>query len=233
MDVSELILFEDEDVIAINKPHNLLIHPSYYARNIKEESLIEMLRRQISDSIVPLHRLDRKTSGVILFARNATIAKEYQDELFTKNTIHKTYIAIVRGFISEEGKVDSPIRKDETTVYKEALTHYKKLAQIELDIPVHPYSTARYSLVQLTPTTGRMHQLRKHMNKISHPIVGDYKHGDRFHNRMFEQEFDCHNLFLHASEIQYTNPKTKKPITISASLSANWKSVFGKFDWKI
>jgi len=100
-----------------------------------------------------------------------------------------------------------------------------------VDIPVHPYENARYSLVKLTPTTGRMHQLRIHMNKISHPIVGDYKYGDRFHNRMFENEFDCNNLFLHAHQLEFTHPITTKKIAITANLPNDWHKIFRKFNW--
>ena len=102
-----------------------------------------------------------------------------------------------------------------------------------LDIPVHPYKTSRYSLVKLTPATGRMHQLRIHMNKISHPIVGDYKYGDRFHNRMFENEFDCNNLFLHAHSLHFKHPITKNNIAIEAILPNDWMYIFRIFDWSV
>jgi len=107
------------------------------------------------------------------------------------------------------------------------------LQKIQLNIAVHPYEFSRYSLVKLLPETGRMHQLRIHMNKISHPIVGDYKYGDRFHNRMFENEFNCNNLFLHANSIEFLHPISKNEINVNAPLPADWNKVFKNFNWKV
>lgn len=224
------ILFEDSHIIIVNKPNNVLIHNSYYSRNIKDDTLLDLLFQQFGFNFYPVHRLDRKTSGVLVLAKKKEHVSIFQ-ALFNNNKIEKNYIGIVRGFIEEPKLIESPVKNPDTKLYKEAETFCEPLFTKKIAIPVHPYDGSRYSLVKLKPTTGRMHQLRIHMNKISHPIVGDYKYGDRFHNRMFEQEFNCHNLFLHASTIKLKHPVTNENIVVHASLPSDWLTIFKSFDW--
>lgn len=224
------ILFEDNHIVIVNKPNNVLIHNSYYARNIKDETLLDLLFAQFGCHFYPVHRLDRKTSGVLMLAKHKGDVSAFQ-EMFNANQIQKTYLGIVRGFVDLDLLIDSPVKNPDTRVYKDAETFCEPICTKLLDIPVIPYENSRYSLVKLTPATGRMHQLRIHMNKISHPIVGDYKYGDRFHNRMFENEFDCENLFLHAYSLHFTQPITKEKIGLNASLPNDWGKVFKLFDW--
>lgn len=226
------IVFEDDYMVAVNKPNNFLIHQSHYARNIKEPTLLEFLEQQLGFLLYPVHRLDRKTSGIILLAKQKEFVAQFQ-VLFNQNEIHKTYYAIVRGFSPATGKIDTPVKNDDTGVYKDALTNYTTSQNIELDIPVTPYEKSRYSLIKLVPETGRMHQLRKHMNKINHPIVGDYKYGDRFHNRMFETEFNCNYLFLHAYKIAFTHPLTHQKMCLTAEFPLDWLLIFNVFNWNI
>ena len=225
------IVYEDDFVIAANKPNNFLIHNSHYARNITEKTLIDALQEQLNYPVYPIHRLDRKTSGIILLAKQKEFVALFQN-LFNSNAVTKTYYAIVRGFSPATGKIDSPVKNDDTGIYKDALTNFKTISSIELDIPVHPYDKSRYSLVELTPKTGRMHQLRKHLNKISHPIVGDYKYGDRFHNRMFETEFNCDYLFLHAYSLKFNHPLSHQNLQLSANFTLDWQRIFDEFNWK-
>ncbi|MDV7188293.1 pseudouridine synthase [Lutibacter sp. TH_r2] len=225
------VLFEDDYCIVVNKPNNVLTHYSYYSRNIKTDILVDILKVQFGFELYPVHRLDRKTSGVILLAKNKKYISEFQ-ELFTSQNIVKKYIAIVRGIVSNKTTIDSPVKNPDTKVYKNALTICKSISSIELNIAVHPYNSSRYSLIELTPKTGRMHQLRIHMNKISHPIVGDYKYGDRFHNRNFENNFDCHNMFLHAYLLKFKHPFTAEELIIKASLPLDWKKIITEFKWK-
>jgi tRNA pseudouridine65 synthase len=226
------ILYEDDYIIIVNKPNNILIHNSYYARNIKEPTLLDLLFEQLNHHFFPVHRLDRKTSGVLLLTKNKTTVSLFQ-ELFNSNSIQKTYLSIVRGFIDKTIKIDTPVKNPETMAYKEANTYCEPLLTKSLNIPVKPFDTSRYSLVKLIPTTGRMHQLRIHMNKISHPIVCDSKYGDRFHNRMFEEQFNCNNIFLHAYTLNLKHPITQKQLTINAELPTDWYTIFNKFKWKI
>lgn len=226
------ICFEDEYVLAVHKPNNVLVHHSAMARNQSDEkSLIQLLFDEYQLPFYPIHRLDRKTSGIILFAKRKVLVAPFQ-ELFVTNQIQKTYFGLVRGHISESGKIDTPVKGRDANVHKEALTYFKCLKMVELEIPVHPYAISRYSLVELTPKTGRLHQLRIHLNKISHPLIGDPKYGDRFHNRMYESEFDCSNLFLHAKQLEFIHPFTDEKLLITADFPNNWNTVFKVFGWK-
>ena len=226
------IVFEDDYIVAVNKPNNFLIHQSHYARNIKEPTLLEFLEQQLGFPLYPVHRLDRKTSGIILLAKQKEFVATFQ-ELFNQNEIHKTYYAMVRGFSPAVGTIDTPVKNDDTGVYKDALTNYTTSQSIELDIPVTPYEKSRYSLVKLCPETGRMHQLRKHLNKINHPIVGDYKYGDRFHNRMYETEFNCMYMFLHAYKMEFTHPLSAQKMCLTAGFPIDWLLIFNIFNWNI
>lgn len=217
--------FEDEYYLAVNKPNNVLIHHSYYARNEQEPTLVEIVEKQFG-KYYPIHRLDRKTSGVLLFAKQkedvAPIANQFEN-----NTTSKLYKALVRGFVDQEGKIDSPVKNDKG-VYKEALTYYRLNDTFHIDIPVQPYPTSRYSFVDFMPKTGRMHQLRIHANKISHPIIGDHRYGNRHHNKMFEEVLGLSNLFLHAQQLTFFHPILEKEISITAELPAFWEEAFKK-----
>lgn len=217
------ICFEDEYVLVVNKPNNVLVHHSGMAKNQQDEkSLVQLLFDIYQLPFYPVHRLDRKTSGLVVFAKQKEYVSVFQ-ELFVTNQIQKTYYGLVRGYIAENGVIDSPVKGRDALVYKEALTHYKQLQNFELAIPVGPYPTSRYSLVELQPKTGRLHQLRIHMNKISHPLIGDPKYGDRFHNRMFEEKLKSDKLFLHAKELEFVHPYTQKNQLITADFPEHWQ----------
>ncbi|MFD1553428.1 pseudouridine synthase [Putridiphycobacter roseus] len=218
-------VFEDAWFKIINKPSNLIVHHSNYARNLDEVSLCQWVNKEAGKSLHPIHRLDRKTSGLIIFAKDKTVIPKMQT-LFAEHKITKQYVALVRGFVTEAGSIDSPIRADEAIEYKEAFTAYKPLHSFEVPIPVQPYDAARYTILSLKPTTGRMHQLRKHMNKFSHPIIGDPKYGNRHHNHMFIEKFACSNLFLHAKTLSFIHPITERPLVINAKFPAFWENVF-------
>ncbi|MFK8039534.1 MAG: pseudouridine synthase [Crocinitomicaceae bacterium] len=224
------IVYEDEWLKVVNKPSNLIVHHSKYARNLDETSLCQLVNENEAEAKShPIHRLDRKTSGLIIFAKDKSIIPLFQD-LFDQQKIQKTYIALVRGFVDTEGTLDYPIRADEETVYKTAETVYKTIHQFEIQIPVSPYPTARYSILELSPKTGRMHQLRKHMNKFSHPIIGDPKYGNRHHNHMFIEKLGISNLFLHAKTLEFIHPKTLKLIKINAPFPGFWQQFSSAFN---
>jgi tRNA pseudouridine65 synthase len=224
------IIYEDDSIVVVNKPNNILVYASYFARNIKDDDLVTLLKEQTERELYPIHRLDRKTSGILLLAKEKEFVKDYQQQ-FENNLVQKQYYAVVRGHCPSNGIIDTPTKNAETGKYKEALTEYETLETIELDIPVHPYEKSRYSLVKFTPKTGRMHQLRIHANKISHPIVGDYQYGDRFHNRMFENEFNWNNMFLHAGELSIKQPNNGEQLLFKSSFPDDWDQLFKNFNW--
>jgi tRNA pseudouridine65 synthase len=232
------VLYQDDDVIAINKPEGWLVHRSWLDKN---ETIVVMqtLRDQIGQHVYPIHRLDRPTSGVLIFALSSDIAR-FLSEQFASKQIEKTYHAIVRGYLDGEAIIDYPLveeldkiadkfaNKDKPA--QDAVTFYKGLSKIELPIEVGKYKTARYSFVELKPQTGRKHQLRRHLKHIFHPIIGDSKHGDLHQNRAFTQYFGVKRLMLHASTVKIVHPITQKPITIHAKLSDDWLTVLKDFN---
>jgi tRNA pseudouridine65 synthase len=221
------VVFEDEALIVVNKPNNLLVHSSYYARNIKEPALIDQLSAQVNAKLYPVHRLDYKTSGCIVLAKSSELAAQLQKQ-FENNTIKKTYIALLRGYVNEEGLIETPVKNPESGKYKEAKTYYSKIDSIEVDIPVQPYDKSRYSLVEFCPETGRMHQLRIHANKISHPIIGDHKYGNRHHNKMFKEVLGFDLMFLHAYQLSVEHPITGEYIQFKAYPSVKWNLALEK-----
>lgn len=225
------IIHQDEYCILVNKPNNMLVHHAYHSRNnIDEESLLQLLENQLRKKVYPIHRLDRKTSGIILLSTKKEYVAKFQ-VLFTTNQIKKIYYGVVRGFTPDQMIIDSPVKGRDATVYKEAETHLKLLEQITIDIPVKPYKSSRYSLVQLSPKTGRMHQLRIHMNKISHPLINDAKYGDKNHDIMYHLQFEWKNLFLHAGSLEFIHPFTNKTLKLISSFSNDWIQLFKKFNW--
>jgi tRNA pseudouridine65 synthase len=218
------ILFEDDYCLAINKPSNMLVHHSFSARNLKTtQSLMEHLTHR-NISAYPIHRLDYKTSGVILLSKNQAHVSAFQ-ELFNQQNITKKYIALLRGFVDDFGTIDSPV-KNEKGQYKEALTHFELIKTFHLNFTIAPYQTARYSLVNFFPKTGRTHQLRIHANKIAHPIIGDPRYGNRHHNHYFENELGITNLFLHAQQLNFTHPFTGSSISTQADPPAFWEMFY-------
>jgi tRNA pseudouridine65 synthase len=225
------ILYKDRYCIIVTKPNNVLVHHAYHSRNkINEKSLIQLIEGQLGFKFYPIHRLDRKTSGIILLASKKEYVSKFQ-ALFTNKEIRKIYYGVVRGYSHESKIIDSPVKGRDALVYKEAETHLKRLDKIELNIPVKPYYTSRYSLVELKPITGRMHQLRIHMNKVSTPLLNDAKYGDKNHNTMYEEQFGWKNLFLHAACLDFTHPFTNQKLILQSSFSDDWVQLFKKFSW--
>lgn len=229
--MSVTVIFEDEYILCVCKPNNMLVHHAHHSRNVVEEtSLLQDVFNERGIKVYPIHRLDRKTSGIILLAKEKDYVSKFQD-LFTSNEIEKKYYGIVRGFSPETKVINSPVKGRDANIHKEALTNLQTLAKITLDIPVKPYDSSRYSLVELLPKTGRMHQLRVHANKISHPLIGDPKYGDKNHNLMFEKEFGCSNLFLHAGQLKFNHPFTNEQLILTAEFPKDWLDIFKQFSW--
>ena len=226
------IIYQDEYCLVVSKPNNVLVHHAHHSRNKSDEaSLLQLLESQLGQRFYPIHRLDRKTSGILLLATKTEYVSRFQ-ELFTSHNIQKTYYGIVRGFSPASKVIDSPVKGRDADVYKEAETHLRTLEKITLDIPVKPYDSSRYSLIQLSPKTGRLHQLRIHMNKISYPLINDAKYGDKNHDLMYEQEFGWKNLFLHAGSLAFIHPFTDEKLLLKAGFPDDWVSLFDRFEWK-
>ncbi|WP_316821754.1 pseudouridine synthase [Pedobacter gandavensis] len=216
------IVYQDDYLIAINKPHGLLVHRSSIASDATEFAL-QMLRDQIDKYVSPVHRLDRKTSGLLLFAfdKETEIAMHQQ---FQQAKVEKKYLAILRGFAPDSAEIDYPLAKENGNM-QEAFTAFVTLQRAELEMALGKHPTSRYSLVEATPTTGRMHQLRRHFAHIFYPIIGDRKHGCNKQNRFFKAEWDMTTMLLHASELKFEHPVTKETIHLKAKVQDEFKRV--------
>lgn len=224
------ILYRDAQTIAVDKPAGMLVHRSWIAEE-DEVFLLQTLRDQIGQRVYPIHRLDRPTSGVMLFALSSEAARAMCG-VFELREVTKEYLAIVRGYTDEEGHIDYPLREEPHKPEQQAVTDYTRLATVELPFPVGRYSTSRYSLVRVTPVTGRMRQIRKHFHHIFHPLIGDTSHGEGRHNRLFREQFDCHRLLLHAHRLTLQLPHRSSPLTIEAPLPAEYIRLFAAFGWQ-
>lgn len=222
------ILYRDEYLIAINKPHGLLVHRSAIAMDAQEFAL-QMLRNQINQWVNPVHRLDRKTGGILLFALNKEV-EVLMHQLFANNLVSKKYLAIVRGHTPDAEEVNYPLRK-ENGVLQEAVTFYRTLKRAEIDVALGAHSTSRYSLVEASPQTGRMHQLRKHFAHINHPIIGDRPHGCNKQNKLFKETWDMTTMLLHASELSFKHPLTERDINVEARTQDEFKRVMEVMGW--
>jgi tRNA pseudouridine65 synthase len=234
------ILYQDKWLVAINKPSGLLVHKSMIDKN-EIYFAMKILSNQIGQWVYPIHRLDKPTSGVLLFALDSNTAKIMSEQFQTK-TIEKTYVAVVRGYIKDDGVIDYPLSvkldkiADKDKKPKEAqsaITHYKSLGKVEIDYAVGKYEKTRYSLVELRPKTGRKHQLRRHMKHLSHHILGDTKYGRGEHNKLIRKEFNCHRLLLHAKRLTFKHPKSEKMIKLEAKLDDTFNNILKLFSWSL
>lgn len=222
------ILYQDEQLVAINKPHGLLVHRSSIAADASEFAL-QLLRDQLNRHVYPVHRLDRKTAGVLLFALDESTHKIMQS-YFAERTIGKKYLAIVRGYTDDCGEIDYPLRKENGTL-QDAFTRYTTLYRTELPIAFGKHNTVRYSLVEVVPETGRMHQIRKHFAHIFHPIIADRTHGCNKQNRFFTEQWDMNTMLLHALSLTFEHPYSKQKITIKAPLFDEFERVIEIMGW--
>ena len=235
------ILYQDAHLVAINKPSGLLVHKSMIDRH-EIYFAMKMLRDQLGQWVYPIHRLDKPTSGVLLFALDSETAK-LMSEQFSAHTIQKTYLAIVRGYTEKEGFIDHALTEkldkiaDKKTQQdkeaQEAQTEYRRLATVEIPHAVGRYENTRYSIVELLPKTGRKHQLRRHMKHISHHILGDTKYGRGEHNKLIRELYNCNRLLLHASKLEITHPYTHEKLVFEAPLDGMFTKILKEFGWSL
>jgi len=218
------VIYRDDFLVAIDKPSGLLVHRSRLAAGETRSALNE-LGEQLGREVHPCHRLDRPTSGVLLFALDrGSLAKV--NAAFQRREVRKVYYAMVRGWSDREGTVTAPLSSGDGRAEKrEARTAYSTLSRYEIALPLGRYESARFSLVELRPETGRTHQLRRHMAHLRHPIIGDTRHGDGNQNRFARQQLGCHRLMLHAGLVELKHPETGEALKIAAPLPDDFKGV--------
>lgn len=229
-------LYRDQWLLAVHKPAGLLVHRSPIDKHETEFALQYARALNGGEHVYPVHRLDRPTSGVLLFARDPETARLVGQAMMA-GEVEKTYLAMVRGWAPETGVIDHPL-KDEPEdrrlrgteqPVREALTHFRRLATTEIPVAIERYPSSRYSLVELYPKTGRKHQLRRHMKHINHPIIGDANHGRGRHNRYFTERFGEGRLMLAATRLSLKHPVTGEPLTLVSSPQQNFLRVLEIF----
>ncbi|QPB42439.1 tRNA pseudouridine(65) synthase TruC [Rodentibacter haemolyticus] len=234
------ILYQDEWLVAVNKPAGMLVHRSWLDTH-ETQFVMQTLRDQIGQHVFPIHRLDRPTSGVLLFALNRETAN-LMCRQFEQKTVKKSYLAIVRGYVQGNGRIDYPLKirldkiadkfSEEDKVPQEAVTDYESIKIVEMPYSAGRYTTSRYSLLRLMPHTGRKHQLRRHCKHIFHPILGDTQYGDLHQNRALAENTGGKRLFLHAETLRFKHPIwERKEIIIQAPLDEQWQNLMKIFGW--
>jgi tRNA pseudouridine65 synthase len=223
------VLYADAALIAVHKPSGLLVHRTTLDPRAAEWALQSARRQAGGARLYPVHRLDRGTSGVLVFARSREAHRALSAE-FAAHEVRKTYLALVRGWPASEGCIEEPLARiidvpgspRASGELQAARTSYRRLATVELAVRVDRYPTSRYALVELAPLTGRRHQLRRHMRKLDHPLIGDTTYGHGRHNRLFRSEFGVQRLLLAAVELTLTSPATGATVAIAAPLAADF-----------
>lgn len=233
------VLYQDQHLIAINKPTGWLVHRSWLDRH-ETRFIMQTVRDQIGQYVFPVHRLDKPTSGVLLMALSSEVACLLAQQ-FEHHAIEKKYHAIVRGYVNAADIIDYPLTEEKDKIANKyaskisqpqaCITHYSPLARVECAIEIGRYPTSRFSLLALQPKTGRKHQLRRHMAHIRHPIIGDTTHGDLRQNRGVAHHFATNRLMLHASYLSFKHPITGDKLQLTANWDDAWMNLLSQFGW--
>ncbi|MCP1727714.1 tRNA pseudouridine65 synthase [Natronospira proteinivora] len=224
------ILYQDDYLVAARKPADILVHRTALARD--RVFMLQSLRDQLGRTLYPVHRLDRATSGVIVFALDSRSAHQL-NQAFSEQQVHKQYLAIVRGWPPAQGEINRPVKDDDRAEHRPALSRYRRLAQCELPVPNRRYPTSRYALLELEPMTGRRHQLRIHCERMAYPIIGDTTHGDGEHNRIFREHLGIRRLLLHARTITLPHPaESTRRLTVSCPPGDQFIDAMIGLGWK-
>ncbi len=221
------ILYQDEALVAIDKPAGLLVHRTGLDAG-ETRFAVQLLRDQIGQPVWPVHRLDKGTSGVLLFALDAAAARALT-RAFEAGAVHKTYQAWVRGWPPDAGLIEHPLarlsddaRGSRTIDVQPARTHYRVLERLTLPLPDRGFAHTRVALLALTPETGRRRQLRRHCKHMAHPIIGDATHGKGPLNRAVAALLGAQRLWLHASELALEHPVSGRALGLQAPLGPEW-----------
>lgn len=208
------ILYQDDDMVVIHKPSGLSVHRGW---DRERDVALQRLRDQIGRHVYPVHRLDRATSGVLLFALHPRAARSLQ-ESFAEQRVVKRYLLLVRGIPPQDGVIDHPVPKSRGGERVPAVTEYRRLDTFE-----------RYALVEARPRSGRLHQIRRHFKHLSHPLIGDVRYGKGDHNRLFRQRFELHRLALHARHLEVPHPSSGLAMQFEAEvpedLAGPWRKM--------
>jgi len=233
------ILYRDDDVVAVHKPPGLMVHRSELDRR-ETRVAVQLLRSQLGRRVFPAHRLDRGTSGVLLFAFDSRTAARL-GQAFESRAIEKRYLAVVRGWPEPTGSIEHPLRRladgkdvpDAHAPRQDARTDYRRLACGEVPIPSRHHDTTRVALLEVSPHTGRQHQIRRHLKHISHPVLGDATYGKGPLNRAFARLFGTGQLLLACADLHLAHPAHGRPLRLHAPLEPAFAALCAKLGWSL
>lgn len=221
------LLYRDEHLVAIDKPAGLLVHRTQLAAH-EGEAALQRLRDQLGRPVWPVHRLDRGTSGVLLFALSADMAAQL-GAMFEQGQMDKRYLALVRGWPgADAGLVDHPLARDPELPSAgqpllEAQTRWRVLERLEWPLASDPrFATTRAALLEAEPLQGRRHQIRRHLKHIAHPILGDATHGKGPLNRSVAAHLGSSRLWLHAQQLAFAHPTSGAALRLQAAPGPEW-----------
>ena len=225
------ILYQDQRMVIVDKPSGLLVHRSPIDRH-ETRFALQIVRDQVGRRVHPVHRLDKPTSGALVFALDPDTAKAL-GQVFATREVRKTYLAVVRGWPDAAGVIDRPLAAVEDELLgpqsvepRAAVTEFRRLATYELPVRVDRYPSSRHALVELHPHTGRRHQLRRHLATASHPIVGDSTYGKGRHNRLFTEQFGSRRLLLACTRLEFAAlPWRDEPLVIEAPVAHEFQAL--------
>lgn len=223
------LLYQDEAIVVVNKPTGLMIHRNTYTQG-EHDTVLGLLSQQLKHSLHVVHRLDRPTAGVMVFAKHAEAAKHFS-RVFSQKQVEKTYLCIVQGTPESQGIIDQALKKKPTNQLQPAQTHYKKVAQADLPITVGEFDRVQYALLSVQPLTGRRHQIRRHLAFTHHPIIGDKKYGLTAHNRLWEDQLEAPGLMLQAHQLRFPHPDTQETVGFTAPLAPHMQVAFDQMGW--
>lgn len=233
----DFIVFCDADIVAANKPAGMFVHRSDLDARV-EDCLLQRVRDALGQRLHAVHRLDRGTSGVVLFARSAEVAAALSAQ-FASGSVVKRYLAVVRGHPQPAGRIEHPLvpldpdgRRLRHLPAQAACTDYRRLASVELPFAVDRYPASRYALLELSPHTGRRHQLRRHLKHLAHPIIGDATWGKGRHNRFFAEHFGVARLLLACASMHCVHPRSGETLHVAAPLADDFLRLVDALGWR-
>ncbi len=225
------ILYHDGDLIAVHKPSGQFVHATDLNR-ADTVPLLQEVRDAIGAWIYPIHRLDRATSGIVLFALSPEVAAA-MSRRFSERLVQKRYLALVRGFCPD-CVIDRPLKRKDSSkrqtpaAAQDAVTNIECSQQFEFPAPSRGFETTRCSLVSAVPATGRYHQIRRHLNGISHPVLGDTSHGDTRCNHHFRELIGLTRLLLAAVSLQFGHPVTGTAVCLECEPDDDFRNVVAR-----
>lgn len=222
------ILFQGKDYLAVHKPSGVVVYND--TKGSAAPSAMDFVAKKLKRKLFPVHRIDKDTCGILVFAMSAPMAAKLT-ELFRTRVVKKQYLAIVHGSTPEKGVIDTPLAKHKAKdLMEKAITEYTRVSETEVELEGEK---RKYSLVRLDPKTGRFHQLRRHLRSIGHPIIGDPEYGNAWDNRVFAECFGVRRTLLSAVLLHFPDREQAKMIRLETKPDQDFQKVCAEFGWKL